>query len=163
MSKFFEDVRIGEQTFLGHHTFESVEITNFAKRFDPQVFHTDAEAAKDSFYGEQIASGWHTSSVCMRLWVNCMQTEGANAPPAPGERQPRLGPSPGIRELRWLLPVRAGDTVAFSIRVIDKTQLRSRPQWGLVSHRFAGKNQTERDVISFIGQTFFERRGGGRN
>ena len=162
MSKYFEDMRIGEQAFLGGHTFTSEEIIAFARRYDPQRFHIDAEDAADSFYGGLIASGWHSASVCMRLWVSHIQAQQKTAALAPGERQPRLGPSPGIKALRWHLPVRAGDTISYSTRVTEKTELRSRPQWGLVLSRFTGVNQHGLQAISYSGQVFVERRGGGQ-
>ncbi len=162
MSKFFEDVRIGEQAFLGSHTFTPDEIIAFARRYDPQPFHIDAEVAATSFYGGLIASGWHSASICMRLWIGYIQDQDKIAALPPGERLPRLGPSPGIESLRWHLPVRAGDTISFSTRVARKTELRSRPQWGLVLSRFTGVNQHGKDAISYSGQVFVERRGGGQ-
>ncbi len=161
MSKFFEDVRIGEQAVLGSHTFTAEEIMDFARRYDPQPFHVDTETAAASFYGGLIASGWHSASICMRLWIAYVQDQDRHAALAPGARQPRLGPSPGIEALRWHLPVRAGDTISYSTRVVKKTELRSRPQWGLVLSRFTGVNQHGKQAISYSGQVFFERRGGG--
>ncbi|VAW16098.1 MaoC-like dehydratase [hydrothermal vent metagenome] len=162
MSKFFEDMRIGEQAVLGSHTFTEEQIITFARRYDPQPFHTDTETAGRSFYGGLIASGWHSAAICMRLWVGYIQAQQEAAALAPGERQPRLGPSPGIRALAWRLPVRAGDTISYSTRVTEKTELRSRPQWGLVVSRFTGVNQHGREAISYEGQVFVERRGGGQ-
>ena len=161
MNKFFEDIRIGEQELLGSHTFSVEEIIGFAQRYDPQPFHIDAERAATSFYGGLIASGWHTASICMKLWVTHEQAQKKLTAPAPGERQPQMGPSPGIRDLRWHVPVRAGDTLSFSARIVEKTELRSRPQWGLVASRFSGVNQDGKQAISYSGQVFVERRGSG--
>lgn len=158
MNAFFEDIRLGAQVEFGSHTFSSEEIVRFASAYDPQPFHVDEDAARASFYGELIASGWHTASVAMRLWIDHLAAERAAAVTTPGERQPQQGPSPGIKSLRWLRPVRAGDTIRYSGRIIDKIELKSRPRWGLVQQRFSGRNQTGTEVISFIGQAFTERR-----
>lgn len=175
MRKFFEDIRIGEQNFLGSHDFTADAIIAFAKRYDPQSFHIDEAAGKASFYGGLIASGWHSASVGMRLWVDHLQSAdetpyakslGVEALPVLDQkppRQPRPGPSPGLKNLRWHTPVRPDDTVTYSVRVMKKTELKSRPQWGLVVNRFSGINQRNIEAISFEGQVFVERRSGGQN
>ncbi len=87
---YFEDFVVGSSISLGSHQFTEEEIIEFAKKFDPQPFHIDREAAKDSIFGGIIASGWHTCSVMMRLLVDGMVSDAAS-----------LG-SPGVDEVRWI-------------------------------------------------------------
>lgn len=158
MSQFFEDIRVGEQIALGAHVFMPDDIVRFAKRFDPQPFHLSEEGGRASIYGRLIASGWHTASVFMRLRVEEMQRQKSAEPPAPGEREARWGPSPGFKALRWLTPVYAGDTISYSARVTEKTELASRPNWGLVSSHVEATNQKGDTVMTLTAQVFVERR-----
>ena len=157
MAKYFENIRVGEQTTLGEHLFTAEEIISFAERFDPQVFHVDRQAAKESFYGGLIASGWHTATMWMKMWVAHNQALLETAQTVPGERLPRIGPSTGLKNMQWPNPVRPGDTISYHTRVTEKTSLRSRPQWGLVTSRNTGLNQDGAQVLSFTGQVFVER------
>ena len=156
--KAWEDISVGERSELGSHTFTADDIKSFARRYDPQLFHLDEEAAKRSHFGALCASGWHTASVWMRLMVEHQRRED-DARRARGEPVATLGPSPGFRELKWLRPVYAGDSVSFTTEVIAKRASRSRPGWGLVSMRSMGRNQAGEDVISFVGHVFVESRG----
>lgn len=158
MSVFFEEVRLGAQADLGEHTFTEEEIIRFATAYDPQPIHIDPAAAEGGYYGGLIASGWHTASIAMRLWVDHLASERASSMASPGDRLPQAGPSPGLKELKWLRPVRPGDTIRYANRVIEKVELRSRPRWGIVRRRFSGTNQHGDDVIGFVGQVFTERR-----
>jgi acyl dehydratase len=158
--KFFEEIEIGEVMEVGRHTFTAADIKSFAARYDPQPFHLDEAAAERSHFGRLCASGWHTVCVWMRLWVDLHRRQD-EARRAGGERTAGLGPSPGFRELKWLKPVYAGDTVGFSTEVIATRPLATRPQWGLVSMRHVGKNQHGEPVISFESSVFVERRPGG--
>ncbi len=158
MTRYFEDIRIGEQASLGDHRFTAEEIVSFAERFDPQPFHLDEQAAAESHFGGLVASGWHTAAVWMRLMVSHWQRQIEAEAYAPGERRPRLGVSPGIRALKWQTPVRVGDTISYSTRVTGKEELTSRPQWGLVISRNEGVNQDGREVLTFLSQVFVERR-----
>ncbi|MHA1523178.1 MAG: MaoC family dehydratase [Alphaproteobacteria bacterium] len=157
MAKYFENIRIGEQTTLGDYTFTDDEIIRYAKKFDPQEFHIDVATAQKSFYQGLIASGWHTATIWMKMWVAYNQRQLETAQTVPGERLPRMGPSTGLKDLSWPSPVRAGDTVSYHTRVTEKTSLRSRPQWGLVTSRNTGLNQNGVLVLSFTGQVFVER------
>ena len=67
---YWEDFKAGDRIEMGRHTFTEAEIIDFARQFDPQPFHTDPQAAKQSFFGGLVASGWHTCSVGMRLSVD---------------------------------------------------------------------------------------------
>jgi acyl dehydratase len=155
-SRFFEELVAGETTKLGSFTFTADEIIAFAQVFDPQAFHVDAVAAKDSMLGGLCASGWHTAATWMRLMVFDRRRQQA----ATIGRQARLGSSPGFRNLRWAKPVFAGDTISYSTTIMDKRATASRPEWGLVFHRNSGVNQHGDEVFSFDGCVFWERRGG---
>src|SRR5271167_5042318 len=95
--RYFEDYVQGDVQAFGSIAVEADEIIAFAKRFDPQRFHTDPEAARQTSFGGLIASGWHTAGLMMRLCVEHYLTHVAS-----------LG-SPGLDELRWIKPVRPGD------------------------------------------------------
>ena len=156
--KFFEEIEIGETMELGSHVFHAEDIIRFAARYDPQPFHLDAEAAKDSLFGGLCASGWHTAAVFMRRMVEAFGHR-ARILEAAGEPVARLGPSPGFVELRWLKPVYAGDRVSYTTEIIDRKPLRSRPRWGLVTFRSEGRNQHDEPVFRLIGHGLVERRG----
>ena len=153
--KFFEDIAIGERAELGSHTFTADDIKRFARKYDPQPFHLDEDAAARSHFGALVASGWHTGSTWMRLMVEHQRRED-EARRARGEAVASLGPSPGFRELKWLKPVYAGDTVTYSTEIVDKRASNSRPGWGLMSIRNTGVNQKGEPVISFISVGFLQ-------
>jgi acyl dehydratase len=158
--KFFEDIVVGERHELGSHTFTADDIKRFASAFDPQPFHLDEAAAEKSHFGGLIASGWHTVSVWMKLNIRELQRQNDERVAA-GERVARMGPSPGFDELKWLRPVYAGDTIAYSFEVTSKKESRSRPEWGMVNFKNAGVNQKGEAVLTFNGHVFVERRGEG--
>jgi acyl dehydratase len=154
---YFEDLVIGESEELGSTTFTPDDIIRFAKQFDPQRFHVDPEAAKDSLFGALCASGWHTASVWMKHMVGYRDRIRADAL-ARGERPARLGPSPGFSNLKWSKPVYAGDTITYRTAVTAKRASASRPGWGLVFHHNTGTNQHGEEVFAFDGMVFWERR-----
>ncbi|WP_445503692.1 MaoC family dehydratase [Microvirga sp. G4-2] len=154
---YFEDLVIGETEVLGSYTFEADDIIAFARQFDPQRFHVDAEAAKSSLFGALCASGWHTASVWMKQMVGYRSRIRESAL-AHGARPARLGPSPGFKDLKWLKPVYAGDTITYRSTVTGKRVSNSRPGWGLVFHHNSGTNQHGEEVFSFEGMVFWERR-----
>jgi len=154
---WFEDIKIGDKSELGTYTFEEEDIISFAGKFDPQPFHIDPEAAKASPYGALIASGWHTCAVWMKLMVRSRIAEKARNPEDDGS--PPGGPSPGFLELKWPTPVRAGDTITYSTEVIEKVDLKSRPNLGIVRSLNTGRNQNGELVMSFIGQGLMQKRG----
>jgi len=156
---FFEEIRVGEQAVLGSHTFTAQEIRAFAGRFDSQPFHMDEARARESLFGALCASGWHTAAICQRLAVAHRAGLVAEMESA-GRAVAELGPSPGFRALKWLRPVYAGDTVTFSNRVTGKTELRSRPAWGLVTGLVEGRNQHGETVFSYNGELYLQRRPG---
>lgn len=154
---YLEDLIAGEIDELGSYTFRSDDIIRFAKAFDPQRFHVDPVAAKDSLFGALCASGWHTASAWMKQMIayrDRVRTEAL----ARGERPARLGPSPGFTDMKWLKPVYAGDTITYRSTVTGKRVSSSRPGWGMVTHHNTGVNQHGEEVFSFEGAVFWERR-----
>ena len=152
-AQFFDDLVVGESHELGSLVFTSEEIVAFARSFDPQPFHMDEAAARNSSFGRLAASGWHTAAVWMACMVQHRRRQLAVAP----DRPARLGPSPGFKNLRWTKPVFAGDRITYRSEVIDKRESASRPQWGLFFHRNTGVNQNGEEVFSFDGCVFVER------
>jgi acyl dehydratase len=151
--KFFEDVRIGEVSDFGRHTFTAEEIAAFAARYDPQPLGP----ARASGGGVAVASGWHVACVWMGMMIRVRAGEDAERR-ARGEGVAQLGPSPGFRDLKWLAPVRAGDTVSYRSEVIEARVLGHRPGWGIMVARSTGVNQRGEPVISFTSSVFVERR-----
>lgn len=154
---FFEDIAIGTRDEIGSYVFSAEEIKRFAAAFDPQPFHLDEAAAARSHFGGLIASGWHSQAVWMKLNVAYWNRRRSERD-ASGTSNPRIGPSPGFDELKWLKPVRAGDTISFVNVVTCKRPSRSMPSWGLVTFKATGRNQAGEEVISFTGHVFIERR-----
>jgi acyl dehydratase len=154
--KAWDDIVVGERVEVGSHTFTADDIKSFARRFDPQVFHTDEAAAARSHFGALCASGWHTASTWMRLMVEYQRRED-DARRARGEPVASLGASPGFRDLKWLRPVYAGDTIAYATEVVEKRPSASRPGWGLIAIRNTGVSQKGEMVISFTSVVFVER------
>lgn len=149
----YERIAVGDTHELGSHLFTTEEIRRFADAFDPQVFHTDEAAAKDSLFGGLCASGWHTASAMMRQLVDYFGREIERAT-ARGEPAPRLGPSPGFDDLKWLKPVYPGDRIAFSAIVVGKRPSGSRPGWGIVSMETTGANQKGEPVFAITTHVF---------
>ena len=154
---FLDDLAVGQRFFSGSHTIDEAQIKAFAAQFDPQPFHIDEAAAAQSHFGALCASGWHTASVWMRLRILYAQREDAERI-ARGEPNATLGPSPGFREMKWLKPVYAGDTIRYASEVADKRLSQSRPRWGLIQVYNTGTNQKGELVLSFKSSAFVERR-----
>jgi acyl dehydratase len=155
--KYFDDLRVGDTFAVGSHLFTADEIKAFARRFDPQLFHIDEAAAAQSHFGGLCASGWHSASVWMRLMVDYRRRFGDERR-ARGEAAVQLGASPGFRDLKWLRPVYAGDTICYQSEVVELRVSNSRPGWGLLSLRNSATNQKGMPVLSFVSTVFIERR-----
>jgi acyl dehydratase len=155
--KYFDDIRLGDRFAIGAHLFTAEEIKAFARRFDPQLFHLDEEAATRSHFGALCASGWHSASMWMRLMVD-YRRRFDDERRARGEPVVQLGASPGFRDLKWLRPVYAGDTITYESHVVELRVSNSRPGWGLLSLRNSGTNQAGMPVLSFVSTVFIERR-----
>ncbi|MHB8204007.1 MAG: MaoC family dehydratase [Desulfomonilaceae bacterium] len=144
--RYFEDYRPGTVHEFGSTTVDEAEIIEFARRFDPQPFHIDPEAAKQSVFGGIIASGWHTSSLAMRLLVDHYVSRVAS-----------LG-SPGVDELRWLKPVRPGDTLSVRVTVLESKLSRSKPDRGTIRSYVEVMNQHQQVVMTWKGIGLVRRR-----
>jgi acyl dehydratase len=144
--RYWDDIKAGDVVELGSRTMEKERMVGFAREFDPQPFHTDESAAKASIWGGLIASGWHTGSVLMRLFYEGFLKDTAS-----------LG-SPGIDELRWLKPVRPGDTLSARLTVTEATASRSKPDRGIIRSVMEMRNQHGEVVMTTSGVNFFLRR-----
>ena len=151
--KYFEEIVVGTRIELGSYTFDAERIKAFARKYDPQAFHIDEEAAKKSHFGRLVASGWHTAAVSMRLTVD--GTRRAN------ENQKgdiiKSGPSPGVRDLKWHKPVYAGDTISYATEIIELKEM-ARPGWGLMLTKSTGTNQNGEVVYSVQGAVLVARK-----
>ncbi|MGR9498105.1 MaoC family dehydratase [Rhizobium leguminosarum] len=139
---------VGEKAEVGSYTFTEENIIRFATRYDPQRFHVDKEAAKDTLFGGLCASGWHTTAAWMRTFLAFWERQSA-ALAQKGLTSPNLGPSPGFQKLQWLRPVFAGDVVTYSVAFLSSRPLASRPGWHLNTILCEGVNQNSDPVIRF--------------
>ena len=159
MMNFFEDFKVGQRRELGSFTFTAEAIKKFAAQFDPQRFHLDEEEGRRSLFGGLAASGWHVGSACMKLLVDEGQRLAREAA-ARGEKISAWGPSPGFRELRWIRPVLAGDTISFATEVESLRPSSSKPEWAVLEARHTGTNQRGELVFSVLATAFVPRRNG---
>ena len=144
--RYFEDSQAGEVLEVGDHLVTREEIVAFAGRYDPQPFHLDDAAARDSIYGGLIASGWMTCGVLMRMLVDHVISPVAS-----------MG-SPGVDELRWLRPVRPGDRLRARVTVLETRRSRSRPDRGIVRLHQEALNQDGEVVLSMRGMGLYKCR-----
>ena len=158
--RFFEDISVGQRREFGSFTFSADDIKKFARQFDPQRFHLDEEAGRKSLFGGLAASGWHVGSVCMKLMVADAQRQ-AQEMAARGEQVAVWGPSPGFRDLRWIKPVLAGDTIHFSSVIETLRSSEKRPEWGILRARNTGTDQRGEMVFSLLATAFVPRRNAG--
>ena len=154
---FFEEIKVGDRRELGSYLFTAERIKTFAAQFDPQAFHLDEDAGCKSLFGGLAASGWHIGSVCMKMLVGDRQRLAEEAS-ARGEELAVWGPSPGFRDLKWLKPVLAGDTITYSNEVVGLRESASRPAWGIVQAYNTATNQRGELVFSFQATAFVPRR-----
>ena len=120
-------------------------IVEFARRFDPQPYHTDPDSEQARAFGGVIASGWHTCALAMRSFV-----EGYLSPES-------ALPSPGIDELRWHAPVRPGDELSITVTVLEATASRSKPDRGIVRSHIEARNHDDVIVLSMTAINFVRR------
>jgi acyl dehydratase len=146
--RYFEDYVPGSVHEFGSVRVEEGEVISFARKFDPQPFHTDPAAAKRSVFGGLIASGWHTAGLMMRLLAGHYLSKVAS-----------LG-SPGIDELRWLEPVRPGDELSVRVTVLEANRSRSRPDRGVVISYIEVLNQHREVVMTLKAVNFLLCREG---
>ncbi|OWW19352.1 MaoC family dehydratase [Noviherbaspirillum denitrificans] len=143
---YFEDFEPGKTIEVGTLTVTEEEIIEFATKYDPQPFHIDKVAAGKSMYGGIIASGWHTCGMIMRLMVDGFLNQAAS-----------LG-SPGVDEIRWIKPVRGGDTLHVTTTALEVRPSGSKPNRGVVVTLWEAKNQHGEVVATIKGMGMFGRR-----
>lgn len=139
---------IGVRVTLDTLHFSTEDIVRFARNFDPQPFHLDAEAAKHSVLGGLCASGWHTGAGWMKSFLSHWAKEVKRLK-LEGLEPPKLGPSPGFRDLKWKKPVYAGDDVTYFVTLLDARPLESRPGIWLNTTFNEGVNQSGETVLTF--------------
>jgi acyl dehydratase len=146
VNRYFEDYVVGSLLTVGPVTVTEDEIVDFARRYDPQPFHVDREAAARGPYGGIIGSGWHTCAIVMRALVD-EYISPASA----------LG-SPGIDELRWRAPVRPGDALSIAVRVVESRVSRSKPELGIVRTGVEVTNQDGTLLLTMTANNLVLRR-----
>ena len=143
---YWEDLTPGRVFETATRTLSEEDIVRFAREYDQQTYHTDAEAARHSPFGGLIASGWQTAAVGMRPTSDHYLLETSC-----------VG-SPGLEELRWLKPVRPGDTLHLRSTVIESTPSGKQPNRGTVLFRWEILNQNGEVTLSMLGRQLFLRR-----
>lgn len=146
---FWDRLEPGMVSELGCYTFTREAILDFARAHDPQRFHVDEEAARDSIFGALCASGWHTAAIWMRLNILNGRAEWLRLTGA--SELPAFGPSPGIRDLRWLRPVYVDETVHYRTELMAKRLSASRPGWGILTNRCEGTLADGTPVMTMTG------------
>lgn len=144
--RYFEEISVHETHELGTWTVSKDEIIAFAEQYDPQPFHIDEMAARESIYGGLIASGWQTVTLTMRTMVDGFLQDVASM----GAR--------GIDDLRWSKPVRPGDSVSTRLEVLDKEPIDINPALGDVRAKTSGTNQDGDVVVSWPNHFLIQRR-----
>lgn len=145
----WEDFPAGSVRRFGGTTLTREAIVAFARDFDPQPFHLDEDAARESLFGALCASGWHTCALTMRMMCDAYLNRTAS-----------LG-SPGLENIRWLRPVYPGDTLQVAMTVLEARPMASRPTVGLVLQRWEVSNQREEPVMTMEGWGMLRRREPG--
>lgn len=144
--RYFDDFAVGERFLTRGVTLTESGIIDFGLTYDPQSFHTDVEAARQTIYGGLIASGFQTLALGFRMVLDTGIFRGAS-----------MG-SPGFDELRWLKPVRPGDTLHVELEVVEKTPSRSKPDRGILRIAYRIKNQKDEDVLTFLAMQLLKRK-----
>lgn len=142
--RYWEDFQVGEETVHGTHEITTDEIVAFGREFDPQPFHIDPEV--EGPYGGLIASGWHTAALYMGMFVRKVLLDSAS-----------LG-SPGVEELRWLVPVRPGDVLTGRSRVVEAWVSERDPRRGTIVGEHELVNQRGEVVMRMRARGFIARR-----
>jgi acyl dehydratase len=142
----WEDFHVGDVRVMGSHIVTEAEIVDFARQFDPQRFHVDAAQAEKTIYKGLIASGWHTCGLVFRMACDGCLLESSS-----------MG-SPGLDNVRWLKPVRPGDTLRTRIEILETRPMASKPDLGMVKVRWEGLNQRDEVVVSMENWGMFGRR-----
>ena len=138
---------------IGSFQFAAEDIIAFASAWDPQDFHVDAEKARNSLLGGLCASGWHTVSIWMKLQRKSLAKQTATLVKS-GKTPPEFGPSPGMKHLKWIKPVYAGDTITYTNTVSSIRQSKSKPGWHIMQTSVEAVNQHFEPVMSFESAVF---------
>jgi acyl dehydratase len=146
---YFEDFTPGREFRTDGITITEAQILDFALAFDPQPFHLDVEAAKETIFGGLIASGFHTIALTFRLFAQTRALAACS-----------LG-SPGADELRWLRPVRPGDTLRATVQVLEQRPSSSKPDRGIVRLHWTTINQRGEPVLTMVSMQLVKRRPPG--
>ena len=141
-----EDFCAGQRQYIGEFTLSKDEIITFARQFDPQVFHTDEEAAKHSSFGGLVASGWHTCSRTMRALCDAFLLEAAS------------GGSPGVQDIAWKKPVHPDETIRIERETLEVKPSRSKPDRGMVLSELTLTNPAGEVVMTMRSWGMFFRR-----
>jgi acyl dehydratase len=145
---FYEDIDVGQTDAFGSYRVTKEEVIEFASKYDPQPFHLDEEAARQSVFGALCASGWHTGAMMMRMMVDHMTKQGFAG----------LG-SPGLDGIEWKKPVFPGDVLRVESEVTAKRESKSRPNLGLVKSTYHVFNQKDEVVMIMRGNVMVAKRG----
>ncbi|MBI3146765.1 MAG: MaoC family dehydratase [Pseudogulbenkiania sp.] len=145
---FLEDLTPGRRFETAGHTITEEELLAFAHQFDPQFFHTDHEAAKNSVFAGLAASGWHTSSISMRLVTQSELGRVANG---------LVGLDVSV--MRWPRPTRAGDTLTVCVEVLESRRSSSQPGFGIVTVRWTTTNQRQEIAMQMENRIWVQARG----
>ena len=148
--KYYEDIAVGDARSFGHYEVTREEVMDFARKFDPQPFHLDDDAAAATHFGRLSASGWHTCSMTMAMMVENMRSE----------KSAGLG-SPGVDQLRWKKPVYPGDTLRCETEIIEKRRSASRPEMGIFKSRIRTYNQHDEVVLEMVSNGLISTREPG--
>lgn len=143
---YFEDFKVGDKFASAAQTITDEMIVQFAKVYDPQPFHLDPVAAKASIYGGLIASGFQTLALGFRLFYDTGTLSAAS-----------MG-SPGLDELRWLRPVRPGDTLRVEMEVVESRPSQSKPDRGIMRATYKYLNQKGEAVLSYTAMHLLKRK-----
>jgi acyl dehydratase len=144
--RYWEDFPVGWSAEHGTHEITEEEIVRFAREFDPQPFHVDPEAAARGAFGGLIASGWHTAALYMGMFVRSQLLDSAG-----------MG-SPGVEEVRWLVPVRPGDVLTGRSRVVEAWVSETNPSRGTIVGEHELVNQRDEVVMRMRARGYVARR-----
>jgi acyl dehydratase len=136
--RYFEDYQPGSVYEYGYRSVSADELLDFAQQFDPQPMHVDPEFAQAGPFGGLIASGWHTAGLMMRMLADHYLSQVAGLA------------SPGVDELRWPTPVRAGDRLRLRTTIVEARASRSKPDRGVIRTKAELLNQDDAVVLSLV-------------
>ncbi len=136
---YYEDLVLGSTQSFGRYEVTMEEVLEFARKYDPQAFHLDQDAAAQTHFGRISASGWHTCAMTMAMMVENMKDH----------QQAGLG-SPGVDQLRWKTPVYPGDVLRVETTLLEKRRSQSRPEMGIFKSQGKTINQDGVVVLEMI-------------